>query len=100
MLKIVRILSVEDTRMWEEGPDDRWYPVPGSGQENQCARCGRAHEVHATVLLEDNTSIIVGTGCMHADESELAGQVRSILNAKNTLQQLGVQAAQKRHYCG
>ncbi len=32
-MKITRVISVEDTHHWEEGPDDRWYPIPGSGQK-------------------------------------------------------------------
>ncbi len=88
MTKITRILRVEDTRMREEGPDDRWYPVPGSGIENNCGRCGRAHEVHATVEIDiDGTlgTMIVGTGCMKADEAEVASQIRSVLSAQRTL---------------
>ncbi len=87
-MKIVSIIRVEDTRQWEEGPDDKWYPVPGSGVEHQCARCGRNHEIHATVALEDDSMVIVGTGCMTADESEIAGKVRSILNSQKTLRKL------------
>ena len=64
--QIVRILRVKDTRVYEEGPDEKWYPIPGSGVENECARCGRTHEVHATVELADGTKTIVGTGCMGA----------------------------------
>jgi len=91
-MKIKKILSVEDTRQWEEGPDDRFYPVPGSGIENNCGRCGRKHEVHAIVLLDDDkTNMIVGTGCMKADEAEIATQVRSILNSQKTLKKLQFQ---------
>ncbi len=84
-MKIKRILSVEDTRQYEEGPDDKWYPIPGSGVVNQCARCGRDHEVHATVELENGTTIIVGTGCMTADENDVACRVRSVLATQRTL---------------
>jgi hypothetical protein len=60
---IVGVISVTDTRDYiEEG--DRWIPVPGSGATNQCDSCGRGHEVHAFVKLEDGTTATVGTGCM------------------------------------
>lgn len=84
-MKIIRIISVEDTRQWEEGPDDRWYPVPGSGIENNCGRCGRLHEVHATVELENQSVMIVGTGCMTADETEFGNRIRSVLAVQKTL---------------
>ena len=88
-MKIIKVLCVEDTRQWEEGPDDRWYPVPGSGIKNNCGRCGREHEVHATVLLDDEkTTMLVGTGCMAADEAEVATQIRSIVNSQKTLKKL------------
>lgn len=89
MVKIIKILRVEDTRNWEEIEDDKWIPIPGTGIENNCGRCGRSHEVHATVEVEENGvlgQIIVGTGCMHADEAEVAGKIRSILNAQQTLE--------------
>ena len=95
-MKIKKIISVEDTREWEEGPDDRWYPVPGSGVKNNCGRCGREHEVHAIVLLDDDKSqMIVGTGCMKADEAEVATQVRSILNSQKTLRKLRCELRKK-----
>jgi hypothetical protein len=63
-LEIKRIVNVVDTRQWEEGPDDRFHPIPNSGTVNQCDRCGRDHEIHATVELTDGTTATVGTGCM------------------------------------
>ena len=60
--QIVRILRVVDTRQYEE-QDDRWVPIPGSGDAAECARCRRLHEVHATVELSDGTSAVVGVGC-------------------------------------
>lgn len=68
---IVKILAVKDTREYEE-VGDKWKPIPGSGLEHDCDRCGKAHEVHATVLLEDGKTAIVGTGCMGKDDLELA----------------------------
>lgn len=61
------ILEVRDTRRYDvdfSGPDERWYPIPGSGLEHQCDRCGRIHEVHAHVIDATGRSGIVGTGCM------------------------------------
>lgn len=62
-LRIARVLQVEDTRQWEERSDDRWYPIPGSGSENHCERCGRRHEVWVHVELTDGSRRIFGTGC-------------------------------------
>lgn len=91
-MKIIKVLRVEDTRQYEEVQDDVWKPIPGTGIENQCARCGRSHEVHATVEIafDDGTtgSMIVGTGCMTADETEFATKIRSVLNSQRTLAKL------------
>lgn len=66
-MRIVKIISVVDTREWvEEG--DRWVALPGSGNVRECSRCGREHEVHATVLLEDESVAVVGTGCAKGTE--------------------------------
>jgi len=46
--KIVRVLSVVDTRQYEE-LGDKFRAIPGSGQESTCSRCGRTHEIHAEV---------------------------------------------------
>lgn len=62
-LRIARVLQVEDTREWEERSDDRWYPIPGSGTENHCERCGRRHEVWVYVELSDGSKRILGSGC-------------------------------------
>ncbi len=74
MRRIVRILKVVDTREFEEGPDDKVRPIPGSGRLNVCDRCGREHEVHAWVLLEDGTNAIVGTGCGRKESADLAAK--------------------------
>ena len=58
-----KILSVVDTRQYEER-GDRMVPIPGSGDARDCDRCGRAHEVHATVAYEGGRTAVVGTGCM------------------------------------
>lgn len=77
MRRIVSILSVVDTREYEEGPDGKFRPIPGSGIPSECARCGRSHEVHATVLLEDDTTALVGTGCMAKADLSRKSQVQS-----------------------
>lgn len=69
-MKIEKILEVIDTRQYEE-IDGKFRPIPGSGEVNICARCGREHEVWARVRLagkygEANylKEVFVGTGCM------------------------------------
>lgn len=68
MPAIVRVVKVVDTRSYVED-GDRFVPVPGSGQVRDCDRCGRPHEVHAYVELDDGKTIVVGTGCYLADDS-------------------------------
>jgi hypothetical protein len=66
---IVRILAVRDTRNYEE-QGDRWIAVPGSGQERECDRCRRPHEVHVDVELSDGTVACIGRGCAQGDSME------------------------------
>lgn len=69
--KITDILNIVDTRQYElSDRHGRFVPIPGSGHENKCERCGKSHEVHATVKCADGSTAIVGTGCMGADEIE------------------------------
>lgn len=75
--KIVRVLRVEDTREWVEGPDDRWHALPGTGLMRECSRCGRTHEIHAFVELDSGATAIVGTGCAARESLELATAFRS-----------------------
>jgi len=86
--RIVKILDVVDTREYEEGPDDKTRPIPGSGLIRECDRCGRLHEVHAQVLLDDGTKAIVGTGCMHKDEIEVISKVRSMVQRQMRIRRL------------
>lgn len=65
MMKILKVVSVIDTREYEE-QGDSFVPIPGSGNPNTCTRCGRAHEIHLTVLLEDGQEAIVGGSCAKA----------------------------------
>lgn len=86
-MKIKRIIEIVDTRQYEE-VNDRYQPIPGSGELNICDRCGRTHEVHAKVLLEDDTTAVVGTGCMNAESTEIQSRVKSIFSATKTLKKL------------
>ena len=76
MNRIVRIISVIDTRDYEE-EGDRWVAIPGSGDEHSCDRCGRSHEVLATVELEDGTQAVVGTGCAKGESMEIQQQLKA-----------------------
>lgn len=69
--KIVRVVSVRDTRAFED-TDFGMRPIPGSGDARSCDRCGRVHEVHAVVELANGARQTVGTGCMKADDAEIA----------------------------
>lgn len=60
---------------------------PGERHQKQL-RSVREHEVHAVVEFQDDKhtgQMIVGTGCMKADEVELGNRIRSILAAQKTL---------------
>lgn len=87
-MKITKILAIVDTRRWEEGDDDKWYPIPGSGEAHECDRCGRLHEVHVTVECEDGSQMVVGTGCMGAENAEMASKAKSLINASHRLTRL------------
>lgn len=92
-LKIVEIVSVVDTRQYEE-VDERWVPIAGSGTTSTCERCGRGHEVHAHVKLADGSIAIVGTGCMGADSLNkkargLASRAGSIRKVEAEISKLG-----------
>lgn len=74
--RIVQILEVRDTREYMED-GDRWVAIPGSGAVRECDRCGRRHEVHATVVLEDGTTAVVGTGCMATESMEVQAALKA-----------------------
>lgn len=82
---------VVDTREWVEGPDDRWYAIPGSGSVRECDRCSRTHEIHATVIDANGATWTVGTGCMDAD-SKVA---RSLATKASTVARTAARAADK-----
>ena len=95
---IVRILSVVDTRDFEEisrNGHDIMVPIPGSGDVRECDRCRRLHEVHATVELSNGDLATVGTGCMRGDamlpELRKAAS-RATTTAKNRAQLARVEA--------
>ena len=70
--KRIKLLERIDTRQWvEEG--DRWVPLGGTGEANQCDFCGKDHEVHYHVTDGEKT-YIVGSSCakkMGVPEKEL-----------------------------
>ena len=89
MKRIIEILNVCDTRDWEEVAEDKWVAIPGSGDPHVCDRCGRTHEVHAEVLCDDNTKMVVGTGCAKKDMAEPTFKaLKSAFNTLNTLRKL------------
>lgn len=74
-MNILKVLSVVDTREYEE-IGDRFVPIPGSGNANTCSRCARTHEIHWTVLLESNEQAVMGGSCANAaaiDEKAVRG---------------------------
>lgn len=98
--QIVRIVKVRDTREYEEVSDGVFKPIPGSGKESFCARCGRPHEVHAEVELADKRHVIVGTGCMMGSRLEKeaktgAGLAKTIAKWEKQLESL--RAIEKRY---
>ena len=92
-----KILDVVDTRTYEEGPDDRWHPVPGSGTVNQCDRCGKDHEVHVVVEDQDGKEQVVGTSCAHAT-GPLAKRMASAVSAAQKLKALKEQLVLAEEY--
>lgn len=66
----LEIVEVVDTREYEEGPDGKMRAIRGSGNERQCDRCARTHEVHATVKDAAGNTAVVGTGCMKGTSLE------------------------------
>lgn len=61
-MKIMKVVSVVDTREYEE-QGDSFVPIPGSGNSHVCGRCTREHEIHWTVLLEGGEQAVVGGSC-------------------------------------
>lgn len=65
-MKILKVLKVVDTREYEE-IGDRFVPIPGTGNMNDCSRCGRSHEIHWTVALEGGTDAVMGSSCAKSE---------------------------------
>lgn len=83
--KIIKIISVEDTRQYECLDDDKWYPISGSGTDHPCDRCGKNHEIHATVVLDNGKEAVVGTTCMKTEDLDVQRQMASATNAAKRL---------------
>jgi len=71
-MRITRITEIRDTRDFDYEVDahgeEVLKPVPGTGDPHNCDRCGRAHEVHATVELDDGSLAVVGSACANAGD--------------------------------
>lgn len=93
MKQITRLIRVTDTRQFEE-IGDRWVPIPGSGSESECARCGRIHEIHAEVELEDGAHAIVGVSC--AKQRSLDVEIRRAAGRATTTAKLRCELARVR----
>lgn len=80
-MRIIKLIGVLDTRRFEETTDSRgedtMKPVPGTGEPHDCDRCGRGHEIHAIVELEDGSRSVVGTACMRAGDDVSSKALRS-----------------------
>lgn len=102
MKRIIKILNVCDTRDWEEVAEDKWVAIPGSGDPHVCDRCGRMHEVHAEVLCDDNTKMVVGTGCAKGEMADpIFKALKSSVSTLKTLKKLQAQLDSlkiKRHH--
>lgn len=89
-----RIKKVVDTREYEEGPDERWYPIPESGTERDCDRCGKSHKVHVEVEdIDSGATHVVGSGCAAASGIFSEKQAASVANLAKRARQLEVQIA-------
>lgn len=91
--RIIEVLEVVDTREYEEVADGRYAPIPGSGNAHDCSRCGRSHEVHATVRLDDGSTCVVGTGCAAAETADVRGRLRRGASAAKRLRTLEAEHA-------
>jgi hypothetical protein len=94
--RTTKILSVVDTRAKEE-QGDRWVRISGTGDARQCDRCGRMHEIHATVQDEHGVQHTVGVGCMRASGPTEA-RAKSALSASRTVDQITSELEKTRDY--
>jgi hypothetical protein len=89
---IARILDVRDTRDRIE-IDDRWVPVPGSGDLRPCDRCCREHEIHVDVELSDGRRANIGSGCAKGESMEVQSRLKSAVSAAKTRSRLRAELA-------
>jgi hypothetical protein len=89
---IARILNVRDTRDRIE-IDDRWVPVPGSGDLRPCDRCCREHEIHVDVELSDGRRANIGSGCAKGESMEVQSRLKSAVSAAKTRSRLRAELA-------
>lgn len=80
----MKIIAVIDTREYIQGPDDKFFPVPGSGDLNICDRCGKGHEIHYHIEIEGKGKV-VGGGCAKLDGLISETQHKSLGSASMTL---------------
>ena len=78
-----QIISIKDTREFIE-QDDRFVPISGSGDMRPCDRCGRVHEIHATVRTASGEHYVVGIGCALAGHPELDAPLKAGKSAATT----------------
>ena len=83
----MKLIKVVDTRDFFMGTDNRGEDkkiyIAGTGEKRQCAMCGRSHEIHAYIEMEDGTVSTVGVGCAKKDAS-LAHQIK-IMNIQEQM---------------
>lgn len=89
---IAKILAVRDTRDRIE-IDDRWVPVPGSGDLRPCDRCCREHEIHVDVELSDGSRANIGSGCAKGESMEVQSRLKSAVSAAKTRSKLRAELA-------
>lgn len=92
---IVRIVAVRDTRDVIE-IDDRFVPIPGTGDARACDRCGRTHEIHVEVVLSDGRSSTLGAGCARGESVEIQSKIKSAISAAKTRSRLAAELADLR----
>lgn len=73
--------------------DDRWVPVPGSGDLRPCDRCCREHEIHVDVELSDGRRANIGSGCAKGETIEVQSRLKSAVSAAKTRSKLGAELA-------
>lgn len=70
------VTDIVDTRDYEL-VGDRWKPVPGSGDAEPCACCGKALVIHVHVQ-RDKERAILGQACATKASSKLAAGIKSV----------------------